>query len=519
MKNNLNRSIIYGIYPTSFYDSNGDGIGDLNGICQKLSYVKDLGVDIIWVNPFFQSPFKDGGYDISDYYAIDKKFGTMEDFEKLVEAIHSNGLKLLIDLVVGHTSDKHKWFLQSKKVKRNKYSDWYVWTDSIFTSAPKAMNGLSKRNGNYLVNYYAFQPALNYGWVDVGGNTDDPYSSQTWKMHYKDERLVPLRNEIKNIIKFWIKKGVDGFRVDLTSSLIKGGVQVDALKWLWNDIIGDTRIIKPDCVFMAEWGRPEYSSECGFDIDYFNHESKGYNEMFRADKGTNILPTFESGHSYFSRDGKGNKNDILDYAEELSSLMKDGTYYSIPSGYHDMVRLAEKKDSDMLKCIFAFLITYKNVPLIYYGDEIGIKHNFRVNKDGGYIRTGARTPMQWNNEINRGFSTAKKLYLPVSKDERISVQSQIIDKNSLYCTVKKLISIKKLYEQFDFDASVELIDKDKYPLAYIREKNGKKIFIAINPSKKEYIFDYHIKEILFSQNAVVGNKVCLKPKSIIIGRI
>lgn len=519
MSRDLNKSIIYEIYPTSFYDSNGDGIGDLNGIRQKLPYVKDLGVDIIWLNPIFKSPFKDGGYDISDYYAIDKKFGTMRDFEKLVQEVHNYGLKLMLDLVVGHTSDTHKWFIRSKKPFKNKYSDWYVWTDNVFTGAYNAINGMAERNGNYIVNYYSFQPALNYGWLKAGVDDGNPYAGETWKIHYKDERLIPLRNEIKNVMKFWLDKGIDGFRVDLTASLIKGGRELEALQLLWGDFISFARTVNPDCIFMAEWGRPELSTKCGFDIDYLNHESRGYNLMFRANKGSNILPAFECGHSYFSKEGKGSKAELIDYTMELTSNMAQGGYYSIPSGYHDMVRLAEQKDEEILKCVFVFLITYKNVPLIYYGDEIGMRHNYKLNKDGGYIRTGARTPMQWTNGKNRGFSKAEKLYLPVDKRKRISIESQKPKKNSLYNTIKKLIILKKENAEFDFDATAEIIENGEYPLTYIKTKDGKKIVVAINPSEKEYTLDYKVKEVLISQNTEVSNRIHLKAKGFVVGRL
>ena len=160
---NLNKSVIYEVYPTSFYDKNGDGTGDLAGITEKLDYIKELGADIIWLNPIFKSPFRDGGYDIEDYYSVDKKFGNLSDFDALIKKAHSLGLKILLDLVIGHTSDKHPWFKASKKEKRNEFSDYYVWTNNVFVGGENTIKGMAKRNGNYVVNYYSFQPALNYG--------------------------------------------------------------------------------------------------------------------------------------------------------------------------------------------------------------------------------------------------------------------------------------------------------------------------------------------------------------------
>ena len=249
MKQWIKDAIIYEIYPISFYDSNGDGLGDLNGITQKIPYLKDLGINTVWLNPFFQSPFKDGGYDITDYYAVDKRFGSMQDCENMIKSFHENGIRVIVDLVVGHTSDQHPWFKKSKQRNPDpKYKDWYVWTNCCFTPADRSIKGMSKRDGNYIVNYYAFQPALNYGFNEVKAG------EESWQWHYTDERLTPLRNEIINVIRFWLEKGVDGFRVDLANSLVKADKNGEGVKWFWNIVIGEAKKINPDCCFLAEWG-------------------------------------------------------------------------------------------------------------------------------------------------------------------------------------------------------------------------------------------------------------------------
>ncbi len=518
MATDLSKSIIYQIYPTSFYDSNGDGIGDLNGIAQKLDYVKELGADIIWLNPIFVSPFKDGGYDIVDYCNIDKKFGTLQDFDNLIKKAHSLGIKILLDLVIGHTSDQHPWFKASKSDKRNKYSDYYVWTNSIFIGAPKAINGMAKRNGNYLVNYYAFQPALNFGYSSIDNSSDDPWVNNKWQMSYLDERIKPLHNEIHKILEFWFSRGVDGFRVDMTASLIKGG-GIEAISWLWHTFIDRVKEKYPDAIFMAEWGYPEQSSKCGFDIDYFTHESIGYNDMFRGDPGTNLLPAFECGHSYFAKEGKGSKKTFIEYTLKLSEELNKGNYYSIASGYHDMIRMSINKNHDLLKCVFAFLLTYKNVPLIYYGDEIGMEHNFKINKDGGYVRTGARTPMQWTDGNKRGFTENNRPYLPVGKQKGISVESQEKDKNSLLNFVKDLIKIRKENDVFGFDAEVLVEMNQEYPLIYVRKLGNKQVYVAINPTNKSYKIDKKLSKIIYINNAEVDSDIRLNKYGIVIGEI
>ena len=499
MKEWIKNAIIYEIYPTSFYDGNGDGIGDFVGIEQKIPYLVDLGINTVWMNPFYKSPFGDGGYDVQDYYAVDEKFGTMEEFESMMRAFKKAGIRVIVDLVVGHTSDKHHWFLESKKQKPNpKYKDWYIWTENCFRGGPKMMQGMSKRDGGYLINYYAFQPALNYGYNEI--------TEPTWQMHYTDERLKPLRDEIIKIILFWLEKGVDGFRVDLAQSLVKQDRNKEGVRWLWNIIIGEAKKAYPDCCFLAEWGDPQQAAACGFDLDYLCHSTPSYNEIFRTDKGENIADWFERfGKTYFAAHGEGSFKNFADYTAEL--YKDENVGFSIPTGYHDMIRIADKKSVDVLKGIFAFILTYKGVPQIQYGDEIGIKHNWKINKDGGYVRTGARTPMQWDNTRYRGFTTAKRAYLPTETAKSRCVEEQLADEKSLLNTVKKLVEVHKAYPQFAFDADVKVLSVG-YPLEYVREKNGEKIYVAINTSNtaREVSAPKKIKEVILAENATADGK-------------
>ena len=516
---NLNKSVIYEVYPTSFYDKNGDGTGDLAGITEKLDYIKELGADIIWLNPIFKSPFRDGGYDIEDYYSVDKKFGNLSDFDALIKKAHSLGLKILLDLVIGHTSDKHPWFKASKKEKRNEFSHYDVWTNNVFVGGENTIKGMAKRNGNYVVNYYSFQPALNYGFNIEKKESSDPWKSDEWKTYYKDDSLKPLRKEIVKIMLFWLGRGADGFRVDLANSLIKGNYDVSALKWLWSRLIGEVKNKFPDAVFMAEWGNPTDSSECGFDVDYFNHCSVGYNELFRGEKGSNILPAFECGNSYFSENGKGDISAFLKYSLSVAKKLGAEKYYAVPTGYHDITRIATYKSVEEMKCIFAFLFAYKNLPMIYYGDDIGIKHNFKLNKDGGYIRTGARTPMRWSNGKNAGFSDSdKRLYLPVGRSG-VNVETQIKDENSLYNFVRKIIRIKKRYAAFDFDADIAIDENCGYPLEFVREKDGEKILVVINPTENAYEIKENIKNAILCENVSINRGYTLKKCGILIAEL
>jgi len=514
-------AVFYQIYPTSFYDGNGDGIGDFVGMIEKLDYVKSLGVDAVWLNPFYLSPFMDGGYDVEDYYQVDPRFGTMQDFENFVAKAKSLGIRVVVDLVIGHTSFKNKWFIESGKNERNEKSDWYIWTSSHAERYPdKTIVGLFERDGAYFINYYACQPALNYGWI-----FEKEEKRGDWQMHYTDERLVPLREEIIKVMQFWMSKGIDGFRVDMASHLVKGGEfetedpkLFAGIKWLWEKLMAPIKAQYPEVFFVAEWDNPVTSvGECGFDSDFILHDIPCYNDLFRNEPGSNLYRFFEKGHSYFSKEGKGSLKEFIKYSQHVYDKVDGKGSYTVPSGNHDQVRLAHNRDDAMLKTVFAFLLTHKHIPFIYYGDEIGIKHNFSVNKDGGFIRTGSRTPMQWTNGKNRGFSTFDgELYLPVNSDENQSVESQEKDENSLLNTVRELIAIRKEYSCLNAEGDFIVIE-DGYPFIYERKDQNGSVIVLINPSDNNYQREIAYSKVIKAVNAQLdGESVTLGAQSFAI---
>lgn len=502
----IDNAVFYEIYPTSFFDSNGDGIGDLNGIREKVDYLKSLGVDAVWFNPFYKSPFKDGGYDIADYYQIDKKFGTMEDFDNMLKAFKEKGIKVILDLVIGHTSDKHMWFKKSALARKNKYYDYYVWTDDINTGYPGAIRGLYYRNGGYVPNYYASQPALNFGFNQLD-------EKAPWKLHYKDERLRPLREEIMNIMRFYFDKGIDGFRVDLAGHLIKEGQvfdydkyyddydeKTDGIQWLWGEILGTMRKEYKDKVYIAEWDIPQLAiTKCGFDMDFLTHDTFYFGDLYRNEKDLNLFPFFERGDNYFSPNGKGTLENFVHYIEYLYGKLGDKGMFTAPTGTHDEVRMPTRKSPDLVKCIFAFMLTLKQVPMIYYGDEIGMEHNYSVSKDGGGKRTGARTPMQWTSGKNRGFSPKKTTYLPTSNKVGQSVEEQENDKDSILNVVKELIKIKKSYPALKASSDQKFISKG-YPAIFERTDGKQTITVLINPSDKPIAQKVEYSKVIYSQN-------------------
>ena len=519
----LDNAVFYEIYPISFFDSNNDGMGDLQGIIKKADYLKDLGINAVWINPIYKSPFKDGGYDISDYNEIDKRFGTMEDLDNLIKVFHEKGIKVVLDLVIGHTSDKHKWFKKSACIKRNEYSDYYVWSDSLFTNYPGLVKGLYKRDAGYLPNYYASQPGLYYGF-------ENPDPTQPWQLHYTDERLKPLREELLNMMRFYLDKGIDGFRVDLAGHLIKGAVKfdenkpfddsdegLDGLKWFWGKMINTIKSEYKDKVFIAEWVVPQKSiAKCGFDMDFLTHDTFAFDELYRNEKGLNLDPYYERGDNYFSANGKGTLENFVKYIEYLYERLGDKGMFTAATGTHDEVRMPTGKSPDLVKCIFAFMLTLKHVPMIYYGDELGIEHNYNVSKDGGGIRTGARTPMQWTEGKNKGFSNKNTPYLPTAKKKGQSVETQEKDENSILNCVKELIKIRKEYSALNVSCGQKFVEKG-YPAVYERTDGKQTIIVLINPADKKISRTIEHSKVIKAQNAQVnGEEIILNGQSFAI---
>ncbi len=509
MNKSISNSIIYNVYPTSFYDSDGDGVGDLRGITEKLPYIKQF-ADIVWINPVYKSPFRDGGYDIEDYYSIDERFGTLDDVKTLTETAHSLGLKVLFDLVVGHTSDRHPWFLESQKHDKNKYSDYYIWNDDVFGYCPyKNVTGTAERNGNFLVNFFSFQPSLNFGFAN---------KTLPWQHLYNDPACEVVHEEVIKIIKFYIELGIDGFRVDLANSIVKDDVDGKYSCEVWRKIFGKIREEYPETIFVSEWGQPHFAVKNGdFDIDFLTHcFDDGYNNLFRKEKGTNVF--MSDGYSFFRREGKGEAKSFFDYFLSNLSEVKENGYISVVSGNHDLPRISIGRDAEELKTVFAFILALPNVPLIYYGDEIGMPYSNLKSKDGGYIRTGSRTPMHWSDAKNAGFSDSDSdIYLPINENFRsVNVEAEEQNSNSLYNTVKNLVLVKRKYpELFNALNEIELIS-DTYPIVFKRKGGDGELICAFNPSDKEVTIRNFGGEILVSQNAEVTDaEIILKGVSFI----
>lgn len=448
----LRDGVIYQVYPSSYKDSDGNGIGDIRGVISELDYIESLGVRAIWFNPLFVSGWIDGGYDVIDFYRVDPRFGTNNDMVELIEKAHAKGIKVMLDLVAGHTSDKHPWFIQSSQDTNLQYSDYYIWSDRLpDAKAEKDLETMLKdpnymqntigkwmkseypRNKFYMKNFYACQPSLNYGYAN-------PDPSRPWEQGVDAPGPKAVRQELKDIIAFWYGKGVDGFRVDMANSLVKNDKDKKEIMNLWREIREWSDKNYPDHVLMAEWGSPKYCLAAGYNIDMDLNGTKAHNRRMYFDRKHQA-----DGGSYFSLNGGqpsvkdlyGNAwpEDKIDSKTTAAEMLKEYYdyftdclestetmgYFATITGNHDHLRInmGARNTPDQLKVMLTWVLTMP-MPILYYGDEIGMRSlvdlpNVEGANHNGKERSGARTPMQWTSGETAGFSTCSpdKLYLPV----------------------------------------------------------------------------------------------------------
>ena len=483
MKQWLKDAVFYEIYPQSFYDTNGDGIGDLKGIIEKLDYIKELGCNALWINPCFDSPFKDAGYDVRDYKLIAPRYGTNADAKALFEAAHAKGIHVLLDLVPGHTSEEHAWFKESSKPEKNEYSDRYIWTDSCFSAGDGMpfIGGETDRNGTYILNFFKCQPALNYGYGKC---------REKWQMPTDAPGPRATVEAVKDVMRFWLDMGCDGFRVDMASSLVKNDTHHKKYTCaIWRDIAAMLDKEYPEAALLSEWNQPRQSLKNGFDMDFMlEWQGNGYSWLMRNYDGAIDSDPHNIGKAYFCADsGTGIDKFLDDWLPSYKATRKDGLYCLITCN-HDTIRPSAGLTPDELKIAYAMLFTLPGAPFVYYGDEIGM--NFvegLVSVEGGYNRTGSRSPMQWDSTANDGFSTADKSQLYIKQDDapdRPTVEKQMLDEKSLYNEIKKLIKLRNENSALHNLSAFEFVSSDGYPLVYKRSSDKQTVYVFINPSDK-----------------------------------
>lgn len=481
--------IFYEIYPTSFYDSNSDGIGDLRGIEEKLDYVRELGCNAIWLNPFYKSPFMDGGYDVEDFFDVDPRFGTLDDFRHLIASAHEKGIRIILDLVAGHASIKNKEFLKSAEAKRNEYSDLFVWSDSVWEWNPglRLMAGLYQRNGAFLVNFFAHQPAFNFGFNVI----DRP-----WQMSYEDKRTFQAREYMISIMRHWLSLGADGFRVDMADSLVKNDDSKEATIKVWQYMFAVIRKEFPDAYFVSEWSHPARSLEAGFDADFvLDHRDNFFHHMVRSNESTEGTSLFNGGDKF--------DFVLANMRWHFEEAKKRYGHIAIISGNHDTPRIADSLDEDRLRMFYLYQFAMPGTPFLYYGDELGMKTMPLDSKDGGFQRTGVRIPMVWNNsERNHGFSsTLGETYLPFYEENKVSVEDAKKNEGSLYHFIRKLIALRKRMGALRLpECSIDAKDK------VITISRGEEVEIIINLSDNDIGIN---GDILVASKEIKGS--CLRP--------
>lgn len=487
----LKDAVIYEIYPQSFADSDGDGIGDLRGVIDRLDHLAWLGINTIWFNPCFESPFVDAGYDVADYLRIAPRYGTNEDMVELVAKADALGIRVLLDLVAGHTSDQHPWFRAEMDADGpSPEGDRYVWalnpplrdTSHDVPGTAAWVPSPGTRPGYYLKNFYDEQPALNFGWAQL--TAGEPFRDSV-------DAAGPRRNRqmLKDVMAFWFDRGVAGFRVDMALSLVKddpGLVQTTAL---WREIREWMSARYPDRIIVPEGVEPRTDGSPAFDADFFLVIFAEHASLF-DNQGAGLSPFHPEYVPFFDASGAGTFDVFWDgwrYAKEVDPERP----VILATADHDLSRLAcGRRTAAELRPAMAFLLTWGTVPSVYYGDEIGMRYLPGLpNVEGSicnpaYNRAGCRTPMQWDDGPNAGFSTAAAdaLYLPIDPDpDRPTVAAQLADESSLLHLTRRLIALRKEHPALGGRAATRLLHGG-YPLAYQR---GESHFVVVNPSAQE----------------------------------
>lgn len=494
----------YQIYPRSFMDSNGDGIGDLQGIISKLDYIKDLGIDVIWICPMYESPNDDNGYDISNYQGIMKEFGTMEDFDELLKQVHERGMKLIIDLVLNHTSDEHPWFLESRASKESSKRDWYIWRSG--------QEGKEPNNWESIFHGSAWQY----------DETTDEYFLHLFSRRQPDLNWEnkEVRRALYEMINWWLDKGIDGFRIDAISHIKKepGLSDMPNPEGLQYVSSFDKHMnVEGIHDFLEELNRETFSKYDIMTVGEANGVSAEEAKLWVGEKNGKFNMVFQFEHlDLWDAEGE-QKLDVLALKKVLSrwqdALYKEG-WNALFIENHDIVRVVSKWGDDekywaeSSKALAMMYFLQQGTPFIYQGQEIGmtnvhypeifyyndiatynryIKHREEgmpkekaLKYEWATSRDNARTPMQWDATENGGFTTGKPWLAMNPNLASINVKSQLEDPNSILCFYKELIRIRKSYATF-VEGKYELImPEDPQIYAYTRTDDQGKFLIICN---------------------------------------
>lgn len=486
----LDSAVFYEIYPQSFQDSNADGIGDIPGIIQRLDYIHNLGCNALWINPCFDSPFKDAGYDVRDYTMVAPRYGTNDDLVALFDEAHKRGMHVLLDLVPGHTSEEHAWFKASaqpdehdRTVGGESVSERYIWTNMWIANGDGLpfIGGETERDGTYILNFFKCQPALNYGFA---------HPKREWQKPALGPDAIATCDAMIDVMRFWLSRGADGFRVDMADSLVK---QDDDGKPFtiktWQYIFSKIRPEFPQAAFVSEWGRPYESLKAGFDMDFYldwrwDGNPNGYNMLLR---NTDTPLCHDNDVSYFNADSDTAISDFLDqYVPQVRDAERYHGLFNLITCNHDTLRTAQRLTERERKLAYATLLMLPGAPFIYYGDELGMRYRPLPSKEGGYTRTGSRTPMQWDDGANLGFSqaAAEALYLPVDPAEDApTVERAMANKDSLWHTIRSVLTLRADEPALHAYSGFDVLYGEGRAFAFSRSRGDERIVIAVNPGR------------------------------------
>ena len=539
-------SVVYQIYPKSFKDSNGDGVGDIRGIIQKLDYLKELGVNVLWISPMLESPQDDNGYDISDYRRIYKEYGTMEDYEELLSEAHKRDIRILMDLVVNHTSDEHNWFVESRKSKDNPYRDYYIWKDPVNGKEPNNWGGAFGGSA------WEYDPQTQMYYLHL-------FSKKQPDLNWENEKV---RQEVYDMMTFWCEKGIDGFRMDVISMISKDQTFPDGE--MNNSLYGD---FGPYCVhgprvheFLQEMNREVLSR---YDIMTVGETSgvtieEAQKYAGEAGKELNMVFQFEhvdNGSGDYGKwttekyDFKEFKRIMIKWQEELQGK----AWNSLFLGNHDQPRSVSRFGNDnpayretSAKMLATCLHMMQGTPYVYQGEELGMTNvyfdkledyrdiesiNFFTElTEAGLMtpeymmkclmlrsRDNARTPMQWDDSAQAGFTDGESWIKVNPNYKEINAAQQLEDPNSIFHYYQKLIRLRKEKDIIVYGGFEPLYRDDEQIFAYIRRQEQEKLLTVCNFSDKnaemEIPEEFKGAECLITNldKTVFEGKIVLKP--------
>nr|WP_312292631.1 alpha-glucosidase [Clostridium chromiireducens] len=512
-------SVVYQVYPRSFNDSNGDGIGDLKGIIEKLDYLKELGIDVIWLSPVYKSPNDDNGYDISDYEDIMDDFGTMEDMDELIKEGNKRGIKILMDLVVNHTSDEHKWFIESKKSKDNPYREYYIWRDPVNGEEPNDLRSTfsgsawqyDETTGQYYLHLFSKkQPDLNW----------------------ENEEM---RNKVYDMMNFWIDKGIGGFRMDVIELIGKipdekikenGPKLHEYIKEMNNKTFGSKNLLT---VGEAWCSNPEIAKQ------YSNTDGSELSMVFQFE---HILLDQQPGKEKWDL----KPLELLDLKKALSRWqveLEGSGWNSLFWNNHDVPRIVSRWGNDKeyriesAKMLATLLHGMKGTPYIYQGEELGMTNikfedlndykdietlnMYKERIEQGYKhedimssiyakgRDNARTPIQWNDSKNAGFTTGEPWIKVNPNYKEINSKSQLNDENSIFNYYKKLIEIRKTNPIVVYGKYELILEENKEIFAYTRTLENEKLLVICNFTDNKTKFEFEEKIEFNSKELLISN--------------